>query len=141
MAFINETVSEADIDKYKLRDINQQYHFALRDMECKWTIDRERDIYVRQMGSGREDLCDHHTFTFYWKTHLFFWTIKFLTHERIHDHSHIVWGLASNKELHLPKDLEEKRDEIMKDFKDAVYVAEEFDFVVEPKSYSVEFKF
>jgi hypothetical protein len=141
MTFVNEIVSEADIEKYGLRDINQKYHSALRDMTCKWTIDRERDIYVRYMGSGREDLSDHVTFTFYWKGNLFFWTILLMESGRKNDHHQTVWGLIENKDLYIPAELEAKRPEILKDFKEALVAENEAGFLTKPKSYSVDFKF
>jgi hypothetical protein len=141
MAFINETASEADIEKYGLRDINYQYHFALRDMNCQWTIDRERDIYVRKMGTGREETSSHTTFTFYWKGHLFFWVLDNLLTERVNGHSHSSWGLPIGGQLHLPKKLESMRSVIIDDFKEAMKLNEQTNFLIQPQSYSVDFQF
>jgi hypothetical protein len=69
MPFINEFISEADIIKYNLEEINQAgykisnikipvgiptYHQNARD----WTVDKERDIYLRQVttNQGRPDM-------------------------------------------------------------------------------------
>ncbi len=141
MAFVNETVSEADIEKYGLRDINQRYHPSLRDMTCQWTIDRERDIYVRKMGTGREETSSHTTFTFYWKGHLFFWVLDLVIIEDTATTSVTTWGLIDGKQLHLPVTLESVREEIMIDFKNALSVAKAASFLVQPKSYNVEFQF
>jgi hypothetical protein len=141
MAFVNETVSEADIEKYGLRDINQRYHPSLRDMTCQWTIDRERDVYVRKMGTGREETSSHTTFTFYWKGHLFFWVLDLASIEDIDEISVTTWNLVDEKPLNLPLSLESVREEIMADFKNALNVAKAANFLVQPKSYSVKFQF
>jgi hypothetical protein len=141
MAFINEIVSEIDIEKYRLRDINQQYHFALRDMTCRWTVDRERDIYVRKMGTGREEFSSHTTFTFYWKGHLFFWILVLDSIEDTDDESKTVWSLAEKKPLYLPPELEPLREEIMTDFKNALTQNKAASFLIQPQRYSVEFRF
>jgi hypothetical protein len=142
MSFINETVSEADIEKYKLRDINQRYHSSLRDMNIgKWTIDRERDIYVRKMGTGREDLSSQTTFTFFWRGHLFFWILDLLDYQWNDGNSKVSWGLVNKKELYLPNELEPYRSEIIHDFKEALKVREAEDFLIQPKSHSVDFQF
>lgn len=141
MAFINEKVSEADIEKYGLRNINQQYHPSLRDMTCQWTIDRERDVYLRYMGTGREETSSHTTFTFFWKGSLFFWVLEILKSERIDGHSTTVWGLPDNKELGLAKNLMQQSTEIFADFKEAMKCYEQSQFLVQPKSYGVEFQF
>lgn len=43
MGFVNEYASEEDIAKYHLDEIYKQYN---SNPEMKWTIDRERDIFM-----------------------------------------------------------------------------------------------
>ena len=51
MPFINEFISEADVDKYGLKAIDEKVIVGgtrARD----WTIDRERGIYLRNVAIG-----------------------------------------------------------------------------------------
>jgi hypothetical protein len=65
MAFVNEFVSAEDARKYGLEEIDRR-HFQAH-FRPEWTIDRERDIYLRQVESGREEHANRCGFTFYWK--------------------------------------------------------------------------
>jgi hypothetical protein len=65
MAFINEFIPESDITKYGIVGINTYYFKS--SFQPHWTIDRERDIYLRQVATGREEFADARTFTLYWK--------------------------------------------------------------------------
>lgn len=147
MPFINEKVSESDIEKYGLRDINKKYSFASRNRECKWTIDRERDIYLREMGSGREERCSNTTFSFYWKGHCFFVQLDLLASGSEDGHHTTKWGLLvegyTNKgaRLDLPAALEPMRESVLADFKEVMLARHAATFLRQPKSYSVEFAF
>ena len=63
MAFVNEYIPASDIAKYNITYINRKLHFS---GDC-WTIDRERDIYLRRIRNGREDEAKRMEFSFYWK--------------------------------------------------------------------------
>jgi hypothetical protein len=144
MPFANEIASDADIAKYKLRDINLRYHPMLRDMTCSWTVDRERDIFVRDMGTGREEFCNHHTFALHWKGTLVFWELATLDFSKDEGHYRTVWGLIKKNAAgipYLPPEREANRAEIVSDFKEALKVLEAASFLAIPKSYSVDFQF
>lgn len=70
MAFVNEFTPEEDIKKYGLEEIDQRYRHAT--FHSQWTVDRERDIYLREVESGREETANRHGFTLYWKGALIF---------------------------------------------------------------------
>ena len=55
MAFVNEYVSERDIEKFKLDDLCKRWwgHLPPRHRHA-WTIDRERESFFIPMRSGRE---------------------------------------------------------------------------------------
>lgn len=66
MAFINEYIPPADLVKYEIEKIDKQYVVggtSARD----WTIDRERDVYLRNVAAGREENASRLTWTLYWK--------------------------------------------------------------------------
>ena len=47
MGFINEYISESDIKKYDIKALDEKYYKA--HYEPSWTVDHERDIYLRYM--------------------------------------------------------------------------------------------
>jgi len=65
MAFVNEYISESDIKKYDIEEIDHKLKKA--HYKPNWTIDHESEIYLRHIGSGREEFANRHTFSFYWK--------------------------------------------------------------------------
>ena len=64
MAFTNEYISEEDIKKFGIEEIDKRYRKA--HYKPDWTVDRDENIYLRHMRVGREELCNHAYFTFYW---------------------------------------------------------------------------
>ena len=47
MAFVNEYISDEDVEKYTIRQLREELHanYATRE-HWEWTIDRERDAYL-----------------------------------------------------------------------------------------------
>lgn len=65
MGFVNEYMSEADVEKYRIKEIDKRFFKAHH--RPRWTVDRERDIYLRYMRNGREEFASRWEFYFYWK--------------------------------------------------------------------------
>ncbi|MEQ1661459.1 MAG: hypothetical protein ABL877_02050 [Thiobacillus sp.] len=65
MAFVNEYISETDIEKYGIKELNLK--FRKPNPKPDWTVDHERDIYLRYLYSGREEFSNRHTYYLYWK--------------------------------------------------------------------------
>ena len=66
MPFVNEYISPEDAEKYCLRDIDAKV--IGRNESRDWTIDRSRDIYLRNVAMGRNEDTKHESlWTFYWK--------------------------------------------------------------------------
>lgn len=65
LAFINEFIPADDVVKYGIEAIDEIYSKITFDPD--WTVDRERDIYLRQMSTGREESANQSTWSFYWK--------------------------------------------------------------------------
>lgn len=64
--FIIEFIPPKDVKTYKLDEIDKKFVVGgtgARD----WTIDRERNIYLRNVATGREDWRSETEWTFYWK--------------------------------------------------------------------------
>ncbi|PZO65194.1 MAG: hypothetical protein DI635_03935 [Pseudoxanthomonas suwonensis] len=74
MTFVNEFISDADVDKYGLKAIDEKFIVGgtrARD----WTIERERGIYLRNVaiGGGNEPEIRNQTqWSFYWKGHMLY---------------------------------------------------------------------
>lgn len=64
MAFVNERVPDQDVQKYGMRAVNARY--GKGDFDYRWTVDRDRDIYLRWMTYDREDI-GRNEFSFFWK--------------------------------------------------------------------------
>lgn len=55
MTFINEYVPLEDIATYRIKEIDKLYIIGGTG-SSQWTIDRERNIYLRQVGHGPRDI-------------------------------------------------------------------------------------
>lgn len=66
MPFVNEYISPEDAEKYHLAEIDAKFIGGNKSRD--WTIDRERDIYLRNVSMGRDEDTQHEgLWTFYWK--------------------------------------------------------------------------
>jgi hypothetical protein len=52
MAFVNETIPEADLHRIDFASVIHPLHSCPIDTPSKWTIDRERDIALLSLGGG-----------------------------------------------------------------------------------------
>ena len=116
MAFVNEEIPEADVEKYGLEKIDDLFFGAGVTTSRDWTIDRARDIYLREVAIGRDELSRISTWTFYWKGALIWFKREALGVEKKPD------GLRharSRLTLTLPEHLTSRRQEICQDLRDA----------------------
>lgn len=67
MAFINEEIPEADVEKYGLEKIDNELLSIGKTYSRDWTTDRARDIYLSEVVVGRDELSHITIWTFYWK--------------------------------------------------------------------------
>lgn len=125
MAFVNEYIPKPDMEKYQIKQIDQRV--ARRTCADSWTVDRERNMYLRRVGAGREEFAHETDWTFFWHGELLWvelelleissngrnapcWTRKRLTKLCVMDGD-------SN---HLPSRLEPRKAEILKDLEEAL---------------------
>jgi hypothetical protein len=52
MSFVNEYISEADIERFDLRKTERKY--GLSHLQLHWAVDRAHDVYLRRIGSNKE---------------------------------------------------------------------------------------
>lgn len=117
MAFVNEFIPKEDLEKYGIEEIDKQFIVGgthARD----WTIDRERNMYLRRVARGREELRNLSTWTFLWNDKLLLVELETLKVEgQRGEHITIRQRLVS---LGLPPSMEVDRDTVIRDLKDAL---------------------
>lgn len=115
MAFVNEYVSEEDIEKYGLEAIDKRYFRA--HYQTEWTRDKERDMYLRFMRDGGEEGMWQQVFSFYWKDSLIEVGLK---SEGGGARGGKGWKKWSLRYLSIPEILEASREQILADLKEAL---------------------
>lgn len=80
MAFVNEFIPAEDVERFGLNEIDK--HFVVGGTNARdWTIDRERDVYLRNVanGGGNEpEIANKTTWTLYWKGDLLTLRLDFI---------------------------------------------------------------
>ena len=124
MAFINEKISAEDAEKYGIDEINKHFFFGPGDVHL-WTIDREKNVYLRRMKNNREEPTEHEV-SFFWKGALFHIDFKVTgsgekTAEGWKGWTHWSWnGMRRPKNPNDQVILDEHRQEILADLKEAL---------------------
>lgn len=117
MAFVNEYIPEADIEKYGIKEINKR--FVVGGTNARdWTIDRERGMYLRNVANGREEFRHQSTWTFYWHGELLI--VKLDMVKAGGKRGEACWAHKKIRGIELPQQLEGKRAEILNDLKEAL---------------------
>lgn len=142
MGFKNEKISEEDIQKYGIREINKRVNKS--DVNSEWTIDIDRDIYLRWMRNDRE-MQGRSDFNFYWKGTLFDISLKrCVTGDGKGlggSSTWAIWAYNGRPDLWLPETIEKYRKEIVADLKDALVTFGEFGTYSKISNYSIHFEF
>lgn len=136
MAFVNEYVPDEYIKKYGLEEIDERYHKG--HFRPDWTIDRARNVYLRWMSPGREDLFDHNYFTFYWKGMLMDVELKRVGERDDGGRRSTTWTLVN---LSLPEGLFGNRSEIIADLKLALSEFKDFGIGSKLAEHTAKFEF
>jgi hypothetical protein len=114
MAFINEKIPMDDIKKYGLNEINRRYAWG----ELVWTVDRDRDIYLRQVRAGREEFSHESTWNLYWGGELL--EVDIAIKDAGGTPRGECWAHKKVQRIQVPPHLASKRDEILADLKEAL---------------------
>lgn len=115
MAFVNEFASEEDVEKYGLKQLCDKY--LIYRSKYNWTIDKERDMYLMWIRSGREDYANEYDFLFYWNQTPIDVRLS-VNGESIRDGK--GWTHWSLLRLFIPENLEALRTAIIEDLKQAL---------------------
>lgn len=115
MAFVNEYISEADIEKYGIKELDEK--FRKGHYKPDWTIDHERDIYLRYLHNEREEHSNRRTYYFYWKGNLLFVTVDLIDAKG--ERGSEQWSSYKMWRMDIPDALKLREAEIISDLKDA----------------------
>ena len=124
MAFVNEFISAEDVEKYGLKTIDEKFIVGGTNSR-QWTIDRERDIYLRCVarGGGAEPEIRNQTkWTFYWRGTPLTLRLDLLEGrgeggEAGWSHWRLVWLNGSSG---LPEHLHPQKAQILEDLEEAL---------------------
>jgi len=136
MGFVNEFVPEEDIVKYGLKEIDKRYmkgHY-----KPDWTINREKDVYLRWMHAGREEYSNVHDFTFYWKGTLLDVVLSHRGSSVRGGAGETIWTLES---FRIPQELSQHRLEIIDDLKEALVTYKTFGIRSSVTEHTAKFEF
>ena len=117
MAFINERIPEADVEKYGLEKIDNELLSIGKTYSRDWTIDRARDIYLREVAIGRDELSRISTWTFYWKGELIWFKREVIDFKGARNAP--CWSHQKAYDFRIPESVQSHREEIFRDLHDA----------------------
>lgn len=121
MGYVNEFASDEDVRKYGLEAINKRFRKV--DVKYGWTIDREKNVYLRWLHSGREDECDENKFLLCWEGELLIAELKRKGDGVRGGPGWTHWSMIN---MNLPSSLEKHRQEILKELKQALAAFKDF---------------
>lgn len=117
MAFINQFISQADAEKFGIEEINRLFAVSARNA-CHWTIDRERNIYLRCIANGGDEYRRRSTWTLCWNSYLLILELNLVGGGgKVGEPGWSHWRL---QHMCLPSELQPKRVQILADLKDAL---------------------
>ena len=117
MAFVNEEIPEADVEKYGLEKIDNELLSIGKTYSRSWTIDRARDIYLRRVARGRDELSHISTWTFSWKGVLIWFKQEIIDFKGARNAP--CWIHQKVYDFRMPESLQSHREEIFRDLHDA----------------------
>lgn len=116
MPFMNEYIPSEDVERFQIQAVDQRFHKGHH--KPHWTIDRERNVYLRHMQNGREEFSNRHTYYFYWKGSPLLVTLDV-------DANEIDGGYRWHYrkwDMEIPESLKQFETEITSDLKEALSV-------------------
>ena len=121
MPYVNEKMSDEDFEKYDFETFIEKFGF--RTPRFDWTIDRQRDIWLREYyeltdieeNLGAELWTD---WGFYWKGS--FVVVRTKCIKRTRSDEGVCYGYVKILKFAIPKEAEQYKQEILKDLKEAL---------------------
>lgn len=117
MAFVNERVPEEDMHKYRVDEVNEDKRFHGAGIIARdWTIDRERNMYLRLIGRSRSMY--RMTWSFYWKGELLVVDLDLM--EANGKPGEAGWAHWKICQFDIPPHLQQSKAEILADLESAL---------------------
>lgn len=123
MAFANEHISQEDVTKYGLEAIDENFIAGGTNSRI-WTIDRELNIYLRNVTRGREEYKSQSGWTFFWRDHLIYLELEII--DAGGKPGGPCWSHKRLRRIEFPEQLKGRRDEILIDLKNALIAYKDF---------------
>jgi hypothetical protein len=123
MPFVNEQISQEDVKKYDL-EASDKHFFVGRTRSRMWTIDRERNIFLRNVTRGREEYKSQSGWIFFWDGYPIYLEIEVLRAGG--KPGGPGWSHKKLLAIELPERLKGRRVEILEDLKGALSVYKDF---------------
>ena len=120
MPFINEYVSDQDIEKYRLRELNERYRQV--SINISWTVDKEKDVYLRWVGYEPFESYRQY-FSLYWKGTVIDLELRTEAEGKRGGKGSNTWFFTTWK---LPENLVVHRNEILADLREALAAYKDF---------------
>ncbi len=117
MAFINQFIAQADAERFGIEEINRIFSVSARNAG-HWTIDRERNIYLRCVANGTDEYRRRSTWTLYWNGNLLLLDLNLMGGGG--KGGEPGWSHWRLQHMSLPRELEPKRIQILADLKEAL---------------------
>jgi hypothetical protein len=141
MSFVNEYISPEDVEKYQLKAIDDRTHIG-RTKARDWTIDRQRNIYLRNIaigGGADPDIRNRTEWTFYWHDEPL--TLRLDLLEGSGGRGEPGWShwllVRVNGSYGLPSSLKTHKVQFLADLKDALVTYKDFGVYSTNTDYSV----
>ena len=119
MAFVNEEVSEADAKNYDFEGLSKIVHREIGWLRQSWTIDRDRNIFLICLGTGRDEFCMQHRFLFWWDGIIFNIGLDGVGEGNPFGKTSTTWDALS---LGIPTEFPFTRDDLTNTLKEALIV-------------------
>lgn len=118
MSFVNEHISQEDRQRYRINEIDKKLRGKAPARD--WTIDRERDIYLRMLDPGilADGPTGRSAWHLYWHGEVIEIDLQIMKTEgepggSRHGHKKLI-------SIEIPESIEEKHEEIERDLREAL---------------------
>jgi hypothetical protein len=138
MSFVRERVSDADAEKYGFEALSKMLRTPMFHLKQCWTIDREQNIFLSWLRSGREDYFAEQDFLLWWDGAPIKIFILGSSKEASPGKTVTTWESPG---LQIPENFRHTREEVICVLKDALTVFKTAGYYGQQEDRTVIFKF
>ncbi|MBT2746632.1 MULTISPECIES: hypothetical protein [unclassified Lysobacter] len=130
MPFVNEFIPAEDVERFDLKTIDEKVYVG-RTRARDWTVDRERNIYFRNIASGGgadPEIRNRTEWNFFWGGELIYLRLDLISSGEESDR--VGWSqwklMWLNGSSGLPPHLKDHKSQILADLKEALVAYRSF---------------